>query len=107
MADHVLQRAASRVKAGADSGSQQSLNDLVADVRLDLLVRARRYGLLLDEPNLTLLPAGGGLTVKLNWSHPARNRGDALLVIPMSIERSLCAPTPPGAACQRTSESGH
>ncbi|MBI2529152.1 MAG: hypothetical protein HYV93_24590 [Candidatus Rokubacteria bacterium] len=93
MVDQVLQEAASRVKAGAASGSQPQLDDLVADVRTDVVLRARRYGLLLDERSVNVLPAAGGLTVRLKWSHPAiAYRGDPILVIPMSLERSL--PTP-------------
>lgn len=93
MVDQVLQEAIAKLKAGASTGSQPSFEDLAAEVRVTLLVRARRYGIALDEGSLRVLPANGGLRVKLKWSYPAVTyRGDPVVVVPMSLERSASGP---------------
>ena len=93
MVDQVLQEASAKVKTVASTGGQPSFEDLAADVRVTLLIRARRYGISLDERGLGVLPANGGLTVKLKWSHPAVTyRGDPIVVVPMTMERSVSGP---------------
>lgn len=90
MVDQVLQESSSRLRAGTASGSQQSAADLVPDVQVALLIRARRYGIPIEGRNLVVFAEGRGLTVNLKWSYPVISyRGDVILTIPMSLERSL------------------
>jgi len=90
MVDQVLQEARPKARAAASAGDRQPFDDLADDVRQTLLVRARRYGVPLDERDLAVLSADGGLTVKLKWSYRVITYGgSAIVMIPMSLERSL------------------
>ena len=90
MVDQVLQESISRLQAGAAAGSQQPATDLAAAVQAALLIRARRNGIPLEGRDLAVFAEGRGLTVKLKWSYPAIiYRGDVIVNIPMSLERSL------------------
>ena len=90
MVDQVLQESSSRLRAGTAAGSQQSPADLVPDIQATLLIRARRYGIPIEGRNLAVFAEGRGLTVNLKWSYPVISyRGDVIVIIPMSLERSL------------------
>ncbi len=63
----VLQESSSRLRAGAAAGSEQSPANLAADVQAALLIRPRRYGILLEGRNLAVFAEGRDPTVKLKW----------------------------------------
>ena len=93
MADQVLQEVTPRVRSAAAAGDQQPFDDLADDVRQTLLIRARRLAIPIGERDVAVLSARGGLTVKLRWHFPVlAYRGDVLLIIPMSLERSVSVP---------------
>ena len=69
------------------------MDDLVDDVRQTLLIRARRLAIPLGERDVAVLSSRRGLTVELRWHFPIlAYRGDVLLMIPMSLERSVSVP---------------
>ena len=93
MADQVLQDVTPRVRAAAAAGDQRPFDDLVDDVRQTLLIRARRLAIPIGERDVAVLSARGRLTVKLGWHVPVlAYGGNALLIIPMSLERSVSVP---------------
>ena len=90
MADQVLQEVTPRVRGASAAGDQPPFDYLVAQARQSLLVRARRLAIPIGDRDLAVFAEGRGLTVTLKWSYPLISyRGDVILTIPMSLERSL------------------
>lgn len=93
MTDQVLQDVTPRVRGAAAAGDPRPLDDLVDDVRQTLLIRARRLAIPIGERDVAVLSSRRGLTVELRWHFPVlAYRGDVLLMIPMSLERSVSVP---------------
>ena len=90
MVDQVLREATPKGKAAAAAGGQQPFVDFAPDVREIVLIRARRYAIPLDERDLAVWAEGSGIRVRLKWSYPVMTYGrNAILVLPMSVERSV------------------
>jgi hypothetical protein len=64
--------------------------EMAQEVRVGILERARRSGLVLEDDHVIVTPSDQGVTVAVMWAEPALSvvsRG--ILTIPMSIERSV------------------
>ncbi|MBI2199779.1 MAG: hypothetical protein HYU42_14445 [Candidatus Rokubacteria bacterium] len=93
MTDQVLQDVTPRVRGAAAAGDPRPFDDIVDDVRQTLLIRARRLAIPIGERDVAVLSSRRGLTVELRWHLPVlAYRGDVLLMIPMSLERSVSVP---------------
>jgi hypothetical protein len=92
LVDQVLREASNRYRTSLSTTGQ---SDAVASyVRTTLLVSARRDGLLVQDSDVQVQATAAQVSATVRWSHPILSlRGQDLLVVPMTVQRSL-ATTP-------------
>ena len=72
------------------TGNLLAVDALVNSVRASILVGTRHDGLRVQEGDVRVSANSAGMSAAVRWSYPMLTyRGSEILVIPLSIERSL------------------
>jgi hypothetical protein len=93
--DKALREASGRHRAAFAIGSQIAVDALDTHVRNAILLDARHGGIPLDAEDVSVSANSAGISATVHWSFPVITyRGQNILVVPLSLQRSFVA-TPP------------
>ena len=88
--DRALREATIQHRAAFATGNLVAVDALANSVRASILVGTRHDGLHVQEENVRVSANSAGMSAAVRWSYPILTyRGSEILVIPLSIERSL------------------
>ena len=86
--DKVLLETTNRYRSALSTGTPTGT--IANYVRSSIVAYARRDGLVIQEADIQVFASAVGISVAVRWSYPLVTQGGRdLLVIPMSIQRSI------------------
>jgi hypothetical protein len=91
--DKALRDASARHRAIFSTGTQTNVTTYVDSIRAAILYGALHEGLAIDENEVMVSANQAGLSAAVSWSYPIITyQGDAYIVMPLSIHRSIVIP---------------
>jgi hypothetical protein len=90
LVDTALRDASDRHRAAFAAGSQIAVDSLTSSVRSGILLGALHEGIGIDAGDVGVSANSVGLSAVVRWNYPVVRYGrDEVLVVPMSVSRSL------------------
>jgi len=91
--DQALLEASAQHRAIFSTGTQTNIATYINSIRAGILYRALHEGLAIDENDVMVSANQAGLSATVHWSYPViAYRGDAYIVMPLSVHRSIVIP---------------